>query len=273
MGRPAWQIKIITLFWPLRNRLARMVGWPIIGSWMRSTFRGDQASYIPVRVDVDPPGSVALPTQIVEKFIQESSYRFILHRCLCRSLEPCHNYPEEMGCLFLGEGAKEIAPSLGREVTAEEALGHHRKAVALGLIPMMGKLRWDSIWLGVKRGEQLLTICHCCDCCCYFRLYRFLPGKAAQGLQKLEGLEVRVSDGCDGCGICVERCFIKAMTLKGGKAVVGETCRGCSRCSLVCPKQAIKIVLPSEESLKRYMQRLRPTHQSQVSGHKSKVGT
>jgi ferredoxin len=49
------------------------------------------------------------------------------------------------------------------------------------------------------------------------------------------------------------------MTLRGGKAVVGETCRGCGRCSLVCPKQAVKVVLPSEESLKRYMQRLRPT--------------
>lgn len=258
MGRPAWQIKIITLFWPLRNRLARMVGWPVIGPWMRPTFRGDQASYIPVRVDVNPPGSMVVPTQVVEQFIQKASFRFVLDQCLCRSLEPCHNYPKEVGCLFLGEGAKEIAPSLGREVTAEEALGHHRKAVALGLIPMMGKLRWDSIWLGVKGTDQLLTICHCCDCCCYFRLYRFLPEKASQGLQKLEGLEIRVSHSCDGCGICVERCFIKAMTLKGGKAVVGKTCRGCGRCSLVCPKRAVKVVLPSEESLKKYMQRLHP---------------
>ena len=250
MGRPAWQIKIITLFWPGRNFLARMVGWPIIGRWMRLTFKGDRASYIPVQVDVERPGSVALPGRIVEQFIQEASFRFILHKCLCRSLEPCRRYPQEIGCLFLGEGAKEIDPSLGREATVEEALAHHRKALALGLIPMAGKLRWDSLWLGVKQADQLLTICHCCDCCCYFKLYRLLAQEAAKGLQKLEGLEVRVAaQKCDGCGICVERCFIQAMTLKEGKALVGETCRGCGRCAIVCPKQAVKILIPSAESL------------------------
>jgi len=250
MGRPSWQIQIITAFWPIRNFLARMVGWPIIGRWMRLTFKGDRASYIPVQVDVERPGTVALPGMVVERFIQESSFRFILHQCLCRSLEPCRHYPQEIGCLFLGEGAKEIDPSLGREATVEETLAHHRKALALGLIPMAGKLRWDSLWLGVKQADRLLTICHCCDCCCYFKLYRLLPQEAARGLQKLKGLEVRVTaEKCDGCGICVERCFIQAMTLKEGKAVVGETCRGCGRCASVCPKQAVKVLIPSAESL------------------------
>jgi len=243
MGRPAWQIKLITLFWPLRNFLAAMVGWPLLGRWMRSTFRGDRASYIPVRVEVERPQSVVLPTQRVERLIRESPFRFVLHQCLCRSLEPCKNYPIEIGCLFLGEGAREIAPSLGKEVTVEEALAHHRKALEAGLIPMMGRLRWDSIWLGVKRADQLLTLCHCCECCCYFRLYRFLPREAAQGLRKLEGLEVSVGETCDGCGICVERCFIRARSLKGGKAVVGDNCRGCGRCALVCPCQAVRVRL------------------------------
>jgi ferredoxin len=231
---------------------------------MSLTFRGDRASYIPVRVDVKPPSSLVVPTQVVEQFIQKASFRFVLDQCLCRSLEPCRNYPKEIGCLFLGEGAKEIAPSLGREVTAEEALVLHRKAMALGLIPMMGRLRWDSIWLGVKGADQLLTICHCCDCCCYFGIYRHLPEKEARGLQKLEGLEIRIDDDCDGCGICVERCFIKAMTLKDGRAVAGETCRGCGRCSLVCPRRAVSIVPPSEESLQKYMQRLCSTQESQL---------
>jgi UDP-glucose 4-epimerase len=125
------------------------------------------------------------------------------------------------------------------------------------LIPLVGRLRWDSLWLGVKRADQLLTICHCCDCCCYFRLYRVLPAEVASSLQKLEGLEIQVQEACDGCGLCVEHCFIKAMTIQDGKAVVGESCRGCSRCATVCPRQAVKVLLPSAESLAKFHRRVR----------------
>jgi ferredoxin len=246
----------------VRNFLARMVRWPVVGRFLRNTFRGDRANYIPVHVEVERPGSVALPGQVVEQLIQESSFRFILHRCLCRSLEPCQRYPEEIGCLFLGEGAREIVSPLGREASVEEALAHHRKALALGLIPLLGRLRWDSLWLGVKRADQLLTICHCCDCCCYFRLYRILPAEVASSLQKLEGLEVRVEEACDGCGLCVVHCFIKAMTIQDGKAVVGESCRGCSRCATVCPRQAVKVLLPSAESLAKFQRRVRSSESS-----------
>jgi ferredoxin len=242
MGRPAWQIKIITLFWPWRNFMAKMVGWPIFSHWLGKVFKGDKAHFIPVRVELDRPINTPLASQVVEKLIRESSFRFILNRCLCRSLEPCVHFSAKIGCLFLGEGAREVNPSLGKEASVDEALAHHRQAVAQGLIPMAGNLRWDSLWLGVKKADQLLTICHCCDCCCYFKLYRHLPQEAARGLQKLEGLEVRVESACDGCGICVERCFIQAMVLKGGRAVVGESCRGCGRCAAVCPRDAVKIL-------------------------------
>ena len=184
--------------------MARMVGWPLLGRWMRRTFKGDQANFIPVKVEIARPENVPLPSQIVEKLIRETSFRFILNRCLCRSLEPCQHFPSDIGCLFLGEGAREIDPHLGREASIEEALDHHHQAVSRGLIPMAGKLRWDSLWLGVNRADQLLTICHCCDCCCYFKLYRYLPQEAARGLKKLEGLEVRV-----------ERCLRRLRHLRG----------------------------------------------------------
>ncbi len=249
MGRPFWQIRILMVFWPLRNFLARTVGWPVIGRWMRSVFRNDGASYIPVRVEIQRPPSSPLPSEFLEQLIKESSFRFILHRCLCRTLEACSHFPQEIGCLFLGEGAKEIDPSLGGSATVEEALAHHRRARSMGLIPMAGRVRWDSLWLGVPGGKPLLTVCHCCDCCCYFRLYRFLPEEVAGTLKKLEGLEVHVGDSCDGCGVCVERCFMQAITLRDGKAVIGDGCRGCGRCAQVCPLQAISLSLPGLEAL------------------------
>jgi len=71
----------------------------------------------------------------------------------------------------------------------EEALNHHRRP-RLGPDSHGGKIEVDSLWLGVKKADQLITICHCCDCCCYFKLYRSCPG-GRPGLQKWEGLEVR----------------------------------------------------------------------------------
>jgi ferredoxin len=261
MGRPAWQIKMITAFWPGRRALARMVNWPVFRRWLRLAFQGDQIAYIPVRVDLETPQSIPLPSPLVERFIRGSSFCFVLHQCICRTLESCRKYPPEIGCLFLGEGAKEIDSSLGREVNVEEALAHHRRAVALGLIPMVGKLRWDTIWLGVKQGDRLISICHCCDCCCYFKLYRFLPSEVAQSLQKLEGLEIQVTEACNGCGICTERCFIGAIKIQKGVAVISEECRGCGRCASVCPRQAIKVFLRSEKAIEEYLRKLRPAQE------------
>ncbi len=256
MGRPFWQIQIITAFWPLRNFLARMVNWPLLGSWLKAAFRGDQASFIPVKVELENPQSVPLPAAVVEKIILDSPYHFILDRCLCRSLSVCQNFPADIGCLFLGQGAKEIAPSLGHEVSPAEALAHHRRAVAIGLIPMVGRLKWDALWLGVQKGDKLLTICHCCHCCCYFSLYRHLPSEAKRGLQKLPGLEVRVNARCNGCGICAQKCFMGAITITNGKAIIGAECRGCGRCATFCPPKAIEITLPPLETIEKFLGKL-----------------
>lgn len=256
MGRPFWQIQLITAFWPFRNFLAKMVNWPLLGHWLKAAFRGDQASFIPVKVDLENLPTVFLPSPVVEKIILDAPYHFILDRCLCRSLSVCKNFPAEIGCLFLGQGAKEIAPSLGHEASVAEALAHHRQAVAKGLIPMVGELKWDAIWLGVEKGNKLLTICHCCHCCCYFRLYRHLPKEAKRGLQRLPGLEVRVHDRCNGCGICAPKCFMQAITLIAGKALIGEECRGCGRCATFCPQKAIEIKLPPLERIEKFLGQL-----------------
>ncbi len=253
MGRPFWQIQLITAFWPLRNLLAQMVKWPLLGRYLQATFRGDQASFIPIGLNLEAPQSIPLPSAVVEKIILHSSYHFISKRCLCRSLSLCSNFPSDLGCLFLGQGAREIDPSLGQEASPEEALAHHRRAVAKGLVPMVGRLKWDALWLGVQKGEKLLTICHCCHCCCYFRLYRHLPHAAKKGLQKLPGLKVHVKSNCTGCGICAAKCFIGAITISNGKAKIGPECRGCGRCATFCPPKAIEIILPSLETIEKFI--------------------
>jgi uncharacterized protein len=47
---------------------------------------------------------------------------------------------------------------------------------------------------------------------------------------------------CKGCGLCLDYCPAKAISLSEKKAVIeGHTCIGCGECLIICPRGAIKI--------------------------------
>ncbi len=50
------------------------------------------------------------------------------------------------------------------------------------------------------------------------------------------------ADRCNACGLCVEGCYMHAMTISGGKAVIDQDlCKGCARCAHSCPERAITL--------------------------------
>lgn len=211
-------------------------------SWLvkRFFFDGDYLTYLPAKEAIKPREKVVLPGVVVDHFIEKAAYRFLMDTCICRESNGCAAYPHDIGCLFIGEAARGINPGLGREVTAEEARALQRRAESLGLVNLVGKNRIDTIWLGVSPGERLLTVCHCCECCC---LWHILPDAAGCGqvLHRLEGVQVRVEDHCTGCGDCVPVCFVRAISVRDGSAVIGDQCRGCGRCVITCPHGAITL--------------------------------
>ena len=200
-------------------------------------------TYIPIYQNVElPPGTVA-PAEIIRHFIEEAAHHVIIRKCLCRTAMECSDYDREFGCTFLGEGAREIDPAIGRHVTKEEALDHFREACQMGLISVVGKFKGDAYALGVREHDRLMTVCHCCPCCCVTTSLRYAPRQARDVLVRLEGLEVRVGDECTGCGRCADACVFGQMSVVNGRAVVGEECKGCGRCAMVCEKGAISISL------------------------------
>lgn len=48
---------------------------------------------------------------------------------------------------------------------------------------------------------------------------------------------------CIGCGVCVEHCPQKNITLSDGKPVFGKNCIGCMACAFNCPQNAVKTSL------------------------------
>ena len=49
-------------------------------------------------------------------------------------------------------------------------------------------------------------------------------------------------ESCDGCGLCVEQCPSKAISLSGNAAKINEAlCKGCGSCIAFCPKDALDL--------------------------------
>jgi hypothetical protein len=165
-----------------------------------------------------------------------------MDRCICRDAEGCRDYPIDLGCLFLGEAAAGINPKLGRPVTQAEALAHVARAREAGLVHIIGRNKLDTVWLGVGPGQRLMTICHCCPCCCLYGILPHLAPHIGANVTAMPGVDVAVTDACTGCGICTrDVCFVEAIRLVDGRAEIAAGCRGCGRCLEACPQGAIEL--------------------------------
>jgi NAD-dependent dihydropyrimidine dehydrogenase PreA subunit len=192
--------------------------------------------------------------------VLESAYHFSVSTCPCRQRKkldpdsPDCQYPGPDGsyevCLHFDRLSEYIVTSgLGREITRAEAGEILRRCAGAGLVH--GISNW-------REGPD--TICNCCrDCCLLF-----------EGFHKLGQTEsftpsdymVSVNEAtCIGCGLCVKRCHMGALSLeerpgakgrvtviegrelrnKGGKvcALQPELCIGCGVCAYTCPTKSL----------------------------------
>jgi len=266
MSSPVWFVKLLEKFFPQRFLLAKATRVSTVGKVVdRLLFEGDDIFYLPkdgaiaVNHVIDPPEEVVLPSQVVEHFIRQANYHWIMNFCICRESEKCEHYPIEYGCLFLGEAALGINPKFGRPVTKEEALDYARRCREAGLVHMIGRNKLDTVWLHIGPGSKLLTICNCCPCCCLWRVLPHIAPHIGAKIARMPGVAVSVTDRCIACGTCAEgTCFVDAIRLDDGRAVIGEQCRGCGRCVEVCPQKAIELTVSDGRFVQEAIQRISP---------------
>ncbi|MEN6473554.1 MAG: 4Fe-4S binding protein [Syntrophaceae bacterium] len=242
----------------------RAIEWPFflghipvlreIHPWMDK--RKSSITYLPINEGLAAEG-MPTPPDIIADFIKRTPYRVIMNNCLCRTARDCQDYPLDLGCLFMGHSALALPERISRRVDAPEALRHLDRAVEAGLVPLVGKVRFDNFAFLIPDEKKLLSVCFCCPCCCMMAYYRHIPPLQLDTVfPRLEGLTIEVTDACQGCGTCAQHCYVKAIHVENGRAVHSATCRGCGRCARFCPHGAVRITLAKPDYHQEVLQRI-----------------
>lgn len=211
-------------------------------------FKDDEIIVIPNTINInkkiESDGSEFLPTAVIKEVIKRTDDIVIMDTCLCRTSNNCQDYPQDLGCIFLGPTARKIPKHIGKKATVEEALAHVDKADEVGLSHIIGRNRIDTVWMNVHPGKGLLTICHCCPCCCLWKVYPNLDTDISDKLEKLDGVDVELhEENCKKCKKCLDEvCMFNAISFKNNKITIdNEICRGCGLCVNACKFDAISI--------------------------------
>lgn len=189
---------------------------------------------VPVNRAVSGGGGV-LPYEVAAEMIGQAD-SLAVTKCPCRMSRGSCDRPLE-ACLQMNRGAEyALKRGTGRKLTKDEALTILLDSERAGLVHMVD----NKAGLGN-------VICNCCPCCC--EILGPLVKSGIAGIAAPSRFRPKVDDGaCNACGDCVDRCPVKAISLKGAAVVDEKQCLGCGLCVSVCALGALALeeVRPAE---------------------------
>jgi Pyruvate/2-oxoacid:ferredoxin oxidoreductase delta subunit len=185
-----------------------------------------------------------LPYENITEFVQGEDYICVGH-CPCRQMKnidpdtpSCKH--ETLNCLHFGSLARYmVKQGMAKKISCEETMEILKNAANGGLVHAIS-----------NRKEGIDSICNCCSCCCVFVQSANVLG--LHGHHKSNYIPKITKETCKGCGLCVERCPMKSLSLetsseannKFGKVAVltPQACIGCGVCAHKCPTQSLQLV-------------------------------
>ena len=196
-----------------------------------------QMRTIPVSKSIHPQHNVSTFDEVVT-LLQQAEKPFVIIDCICRkkkSIEgnSCKVTDRKETCLAVGSMARTARlSSIGREITRGEAIEVIEQNQKQGLV------------LQPSNSQKAEFICSCCGCCCgMLRMQQSLPKPVDFWATNFYAAVDR--DTCEGCGVCVKRCQVGAVSISARKqpaAVDRDRCIGCGVCVPACPVQSINLV-------------------------------
>ncbi|MFX0004021.1 MAG: DUF362 domain-containing protein [Candidatus Hodarchaeota archaeon] len=193
-----------------------------------------QLRIIPVDIDVVPENLIA-PFDNVKNLIEKSKGPFAKINCVCRQEmkilgKPCKITNHKDNCLGVGDMAQHyIDQGWGTQISKEETLNLLHQNQEEGLI------------FRPNNAQNIEFICSCCYCC---------DGGIGGLLKVPDPANYTTSnyyaeidpDLCTGCGTCLERCQMKAISqIDNISSIERKRCIGCGNCIATCPSEAIML--------------------------------
>jgi ferredoxin len=197
-----------------------------------------------LKIDINEEVEIAeekiITTQKIEELIEKFDDIAVGH-CFCRHHkdllgEPCKQTDLRENCFTFGKSARFTSEQgFARLISKEEALKILKASEEAGLVHKAFHPHEN-----IKKAET--SICNCCECCCAtFEMWREGVLPMINSTNYLSEID---EDLCIGCGICVEKCPIDAITLNDNNVAErnAEWCIGCGICAHFCPENAISLL-------------------------------
>jgi len=192
-----------------------------------------------IAVEQEIPAGVEIHSfDKVSKYIAESDL-ISIGACYCRFFgellgNPCTK-PRD-NCFSFGTQAKfMVERGFNKAVSKEEALRVLTEAEDAGLVHCSSNV-----------SEAINFICNCCSCHCGIMQSVKIADRPNAAANSSFILAID-EDECIGCGDCVERCQVEAITVEGDMLIRDDVrCIGCGLCVSTCLTGALKLV-PREE--------------------------
>ncbi len=166
--------------------------------------------------------------------------------CYCRHKkehlgESCRKgAPLEGICISLGAAARFMA----RRGFAEQKSTNE----LLAILDRARELRLTHVTDNIRHKPSF--ICNCCSCCC--ELLAGVQAGYKEGIAKTSFLAAIDREKCNGCGLCLAACNVKAIALGAAEPRRGHTerfgvldeagCLGCGACISACRRGALTLV-------------------------------
>ncbi|MFX1340254.1 MAG: ATP-binding protein, partial [Promethearchaeota archaeon] len=202
----------------------------------------NQFRIVPIETSITPEHHITSYDDI-RQIIENTEGPIVVNDCVCRNKkdlygEPCSHTDLRETCFVLRDifAQMYIDNGWGRQISKEEALEILKKTEEDGLVYQPGN------------AQRPGSLCCCCGCCCgYLSDMKALP-KPTDFLKSNYYAEVD-SDSCTGCGTCVDRCQMDAVTLINDISTVNlDKCIGCGVCVPTCPVEAITLHKKEEKT-------------------------